>query len=191
MQALGMPPRQSPVTMPLMLAAERLTPRRISTGSGAIAHRGHLGHGEQLQLPHGLIIPPPADNNRPPISRRPCQSTNATKMHSCAHRPTGRSGTRGRSQAWIRVPTRHHKPSKGQSQLLREDLRSAPPTPLQHRARPARDARRRPPAAGIEAMRSRPRRAANRATSPTRHIPDSSTPTDAGRHTSFLHRQVG
>ncbi|MFI7542329.1 hypothetical protein [Actinoplanes sp. NPDC049599] len=63
-QAFGVAASQAPVAVPLMSAPEFLALGRVIAGSGPVAHPGQFRGREQLELPHGPIVPRPTDNFR-------------------------------------------------------------------------------------------------------------------------------
>jgi hypothetical protein len=59
--------------MARMLAAKLFALRRVVSGRSPITHSSQFSRGEQLQLPHAMIIPWPTDKLPTPIDVRSCQ----------------------------------------------------------------------------------------------------------------------
>nr|BFE73766.1 hypothetical protein GCM10020092_070670 [Actinoplanes digitatis] len=56
-QAPGVALSEAPCAVSLVVAAELVALGRVVAGCGAVAHGGQFAGGEELKLPHGIIIP--------------------------------------------------------------------------------------------------------------------------------------
>jgi hypothetical protein len=70
---------QTPGAVALMLAAELVSLGRIVACRSPVTHSGQFSRGEQLQLPHAIIIAPTTDKFAPSIAVRSCQIADSTK----------------------------------------------------------------------------------------------------------------
>ena len=61
--AFGMPAGQAKGATAFVLATKFVALRRVVSGFGSVTHFGQFSSGEQLQLPHGNIVPDPGRNH--------------------------------------------------------------------------------------------------------------------------------